>query len=395
MGIGLIGVGWMGRLHSQSYRRVNYHYPELELRPDLVIAADLVAERAKLASDEFGYTEWTKEWRKVVTHPGVDAVSITAPNYLHKEIALAAAENGKHFWIEKPLGRNRDETAAIAGAARSAGIVTAVGFNYRHAPAVQWARELVRTGQIGRVNHVRGIFFNGYAADPRGALSWRFQRSLGGSGALGDLMSHTVDLLQHIVGPISSVTSLKTTVITERPELPMGVGTHFMIVEDGELRAVENEDYVGTLVRFECGAVGTCEASRVTVGPQCQIAFDIYGSEGAVSWDFERMNELRACIGPPGPNNGYRTLLAGPGHGDYARFQPGPGIAMSYDDLKVVEAELYLKSIATGEQVGASVADALRAAEVLEAAERAAVSATWESVSTDEASSRSGTGNEL
>lgn len=380
IGVGLVGVGWMGRLHSQSYRRVNYHYPELSLRPKLVIAADLVKERAQLAADEFGYEEWTDEWQRVVSHPDVDLVSITVPNYLHREVAEAAALNGKHFWIEKPAGRDLDETTAIASAACAAQVFTAVGFNYRYVPAIQRARELVRTGQVGRVNHARGVFFNGYGADPRGALSWRFRRSLGGSGALGDLMSHTVDMLQYILGPVESVSGLTSMAIRQRPKLPMGVGTHFAIVENGELLQVENEDYVAALVKFGSGTVGTCEASRISVGPQCQLAFDIYGTEGAVSWDFERMNELRACIGPAGPDRGYTRLLATPGYGDYLHFQPGPAIAMSYDDLKVVEAERFLRSIATGRQLGAGVLSALSTAEVLAAIERAAKSGLWEPV---------------
>lgn len=393
IGVGLVGVGWMGRLHSQSYRRVNYHYPELSLEPNLVIAADLVRDRARLAADEFGYEEWTDEWQRVVSHPKVDLVSIAAPNYLHREVAEAAASNGKHFWIEKPVGRNLDETSAIAGAACAAQVFTAVGFNYRYVPAVQRARELVQSGQVGRVNNARGIFFNVYGADPHGALSWRFRRSLGGSGALGDLMSHTVDLLQYMLGPVESVSGLATTVIQQRPKPPMGVGTHFSIVENGELLQVENEDYVAALLKFGSGSVGTCEASRVSVGPQCQLAFDIYGSKGAVSWDFERMNELRACIGAAGPDRGYTTLLATPGYGEYLRFQPGPAIAMSYDDLKVVEAEQFLKSIATGQQLGASVLSALSTAEVLAAIEQAAASGSWEPVGRSDLYSAVGGGN--
>lgn len=393
VGVGLVGVGWMGRLHSQSYRRVNYHYPELSLQPKLVIAADLVKDRAQLAANMFGYEEWTDEWQRVVTHPDVDVVSIAVPNYLHREVAEAAASNGKHFWIEKPVGRNLDETTAIASAACAAQVFTAVGFNYRYVPAVQRARELVRSGEIGRVNHARGVFFNGYGADPRGALSWRFRRSLGGSGALGDLLSHTVDLLQYILGPVESVSGLSSTAIRQRPKLPMGVATHFAIIENGELLAVENEDYVAALLKFPNDTVGTCEASRISVGPQCQLAFDIYGTEGAVSWDFERMNELQACIRPTGPDRGYTTLFAAPGYGDYLRFQPGPAIAMSYDDLKVVEAERFLSSIATGQQFGASVLSALSTAEVLAAVERAAASSSWEPVTRRDAFSEVGDGN--
>jgi predicted dehydrogenase len=380
VGIGLISVGWMGRLHSQSYRRVNYHFPDLSLEPQLIIAADTAPERVDFATRALGYAEGTEDWRKVLAHPGVEAVSITAPNYLHHELSVAAAQSGKHFWVEKPVGRNPGETAAIKTAAESAGVMTAVGFNYRHAPAVQRAYQLIRSGSIGRVVHARGIFLNDYAADPRGALSWRFQRGLSGYGVVGDLLSHVVDLLQYLIGDVTAVSSLMTTAIPERPVLPMGVADHFAVLEGGEMGPVENEDYVGGLLRFREGAVGVCEASRVTVGPRCQIGFDIFCTDGAVSWDFERMNEVRVCIGRSGEDHGYRTVLAGPGMGEYAHFQPGPAISMSYDDLKVIEALLFLKSIATGTQFGASVADALATAQVLDALTRSAETGRWAEV---------------
>jgi predicted dehydrogenase len=380
IGIGMISVGWMGRLHSQCYKRVNYHFPQLALQPRLVIAADTSSERVQFATDELGYAEGTDDWKEVLSHPGVDAVSITAPNYLHREMGVAAAESSKHFWVEKPVGRNSLETADIREAAKQAGVMTAVGFNYRHAPAVQKACELVRGGDIGRVVHARGMFLNDYASDPRGALSWRFQRELSGYGVTGDLLSHVVDLLQYVIGDIAEVSSLMATTIGERPVLPMGVGDHFAVIEGGEMGPVENEDYVGALVRFGEGAVGVCEASRVTVGPRCQIGFDIFCTDGAVSWDFERMNELRVCVGRSNREHGYRTVLAGPGMGAYVHFQPGPAISMSYDDLKVVEAMLFLRSIAEGRQHGASVADAMATAEVLTAIGRSAASGRWEPV---------------
>ena len=378
IGIGMISLGWMGRLHSQCYKRVNYHFPSLALQPHLVIAADTAPERVLFAKDELGYAEVTEDWREVLNHPGVEAVSITAPNYLHREMAVAAAESGKHFWVEKPVGRNSLETADIQEAAKQAGVMTAVGFNYRHVPGVQRACELVRSGTLGRVVHARGIFLNDHASDPRGALSWRFQRELSGYGVTGDLLSHVVDLLQYIIGDIAEVSSLMATTIAERPVLPMGVGDHFAVIEGGEMGPVENEDYVGALLRFGEGAVGVCEASRVTVGPRCQIGFDIFCTDGAVSWDFERMNEIQVCIGKGDQDHGYRRVLAGPGMGAYAHFQPGPAISMSYDDLKVIEAMLFLRSIAEGSQHGASVADALATAEVLAAIGRSAESGRWE-----------------
>jgi predicted dehydrogenase len=380
IGIGLLSVGWMGRVHSQAYRRVNYHYPDLPVRPRLVAAADAAADRARLAVDALGYAGWTDDWRAVVADPAVDAVSITAPNHLHREMALAAARHGKHFWIEKPVGRDVTETVDIARAAADAGVRTAVGFNYRYAPAVAHARDLVRDGRLGRITHVRGWFLNDYAADPRAAFNWRFDRALAGSGALGDLMSHAVDLLHYLVGPIAEVSALTSTVIATRPA-PAGTGTHFDSASTSASTVpVGNEDYAGALLRFAGGAVGVCEASRVTVGPRCGLGFDLHGTDGAVSWDFERPGEVRVCLGRSGPDHGYTTVLVGPEHGDYARFQPGPAIAMGYDDLKVVEAARFLRSIATGTQTAATTVDALAAAEVLAAMERAAGSGRWERV---------------
>jgi predicted dehydrogenase len=157
-------------------------------------------------------------------------------------------------------------------------------------------------GDLGRITNVRAVFFNGYASEPKGALSWRLVRDLAGSGALGDLLSHVIDLVQYLLGPISEVTALTSTVYTERPILPMGSGTHFAVIEDGELGSVENDDYAAALVRFApdsraAGAVGTLEASRVIVGPQCGIGFEIYGTEGSATWNFEQMNELRHLPG--------------------------------------------------------------------------------------------------
>ena len=190
-------------------------------------------------------------------------------------------------------------------------------------------RELIANGDLGRITNVRAVFFNGYASEPKGALSWRFKKDLAGSGALGDLLSHVVDLVQYVVGPITDVTALLSTVHQQRPILPMGSGTHFAVIENGELGDVENDDYAGALVRFAAdspaaGAVGTLEASRVIVGPQCGLGFEIYGTEGSASWNFERMNELQLAIGRSGPNQGYTTVLGNQSQGDYAALPARP-----------------------------------------------------------------------
>jgi predicted dehydrogenase len=385
VGVGLISVGWMGKLHSRAYRALPTVYPELRLRPRLVHAADTAADRVTYARDVLGYAKGSADYRAVLADPDVDVVSICAPNVLHREIGLAAAEAGKHFWIEKPVGRDARETGEVAAAARKAGIVTSIGYNYRHAPAVEHVRELVAQGALGRITNVRAAFFTGYASEPKGALSWRFKRDLAGSGALGDLLSHVVDLVSYLIGPITEVSALTSTVYAERPILPMGSGTHFAVIEDGELGPVENDDYAATLARFAPtaqgpGAVGTLEASRTIVGPQCGLGFELYGTDGSAVWNFEQMNELRICLGRGGPHQGYTTVLGNPHLGDYASFQPGPGIAMGYDDLKVIEAKKFLVAVTGGERRNSTVEDAHAVAEVIAAAGASATSGTWQAV---------------
>jgi len=384
-GIGLISVGWMGKLHSRAYQAIPLVYPELKIQPRFVRAADTAADRAGYARDVLGYARASTDYRDVLADPDVDVVSICAPNMLHREIGVAAARAGKPFWIEKPVGRDAAEAAAVAAAARAAGVVTSIGYNYRHVPAVERVRELIAAGRLGRITNVRAVFFNSYAAEPNGALSWRFRREEAGSGALGDLLSHVVDLMQYVVAPITEVSSLLSTVYAQRPVLPMGSATHFAVIEDGELGEVENDDYVAALIRFgaashAAGAVGTLEASRVSVGPQCALGFEIYGTDGSAAWNFEQMNELRLCLGRSGADHGYTTVLGNSAMGEYARFQPGPGNSMSYDDLKVIEAKKFLVAVAGGEQRNSTIAEAHADAEVIAAAAASARDGAWHAV---------------
>jgi predicted dehydrogenase len=385
IGVGLISVGWMGKLHTRAYQALPSVYPDLKLRPRLVHAADTAADRAAYARDVLGYAKATGDYREVLADPDVDVVSICAPTGLHREIGVAAAEAGKPFWIEKPVGRDAHETALVAEAASKAGVVTTIGYNYRHAPAVERVRELVGSGELGRITNVRAVFFSGYASEPKGALSWRFRRDLAGTGALGDLLSHVVDLVQYVVGPIAEISALTSTVYAQRPILPMGSGTHFAVIEDGELGDVENDDYAATLVRFAAGspgegAVGTLEASRIIVGPQCGLGFEIYGTDGSAAWNFEQMNELRLCVGRGGPHAGYTTVLGNPHLGDYGYFQPGPGNSMGYDDLKVIEAKKFLVAVTGGERRNSTIEEAQHVAEVISSAAASAETGTWQTV---------------
>lgn len=383
IGVGLISVGWMGQLHSRAYSNLRYAYPDLKIRPRLVHAADPAPARAREALEILGYERASADYAAVLADPEVDVVSICAPNFLHAEIGIAAAKAGKHFWIEKPVGRGEEETRAVAEAAAEVGVVSSIGFNYRHAPAIEYLRELVAAGTLGRITNVRGQMFADYSADPRGALSWRFVRGLAGTGVLGDLMGHLVDLVQYTLGPIAEVNAVTSTVYTERPELPMGTGTHFAVIEGGDMKPVENEDYAGMLVRLSedataAGAVGTLEASRVAVGPRASYGIEVYGTEGSAHWDFERLNELHVSGGLGAEYPGYTRVMAHAGMGDFGRFQPGAGTSMGYDDLKVIEAQKFLQAVLGREQRNSNIQDALSAAQVVMAAERSAEGCSWE-----------------
>jgi predicted dehydrogenase len=454
LGIGVVGFGWMGRVHTQAYARVRHHYPAA-VRPVLIAVADEVPGRADAAAAQFGFETATRDWRTLLDDPRIDAVSITAPNFLHREMGVAFAEAGKHIWIEKPVGltaadaraiaqarANRaadgevraltgdahaaadhprsaaasapgdaasagddagpnagcagsrstadrvrpadgdagapaDRARSVAGDARAVGgdVQVSVGFNYRNAPAVEKARELVRAGAIGRVTHARVRLFSDYAAHPDGALSWRFERARGGNGVLGDLGAHGVDLVRYLLGEIDALVADTAVFVPERPRPAGATAGHQR--GSGAPGPVENDDYFSSLLRMASGARVVLEASRVAVGEQNAYGFELHGTAGAIFWDFRRMGELGIAGGPDIQDEPVRTVFVGPRDGDYAAFQPGAGTAMSYDDLKVIEAYRFLRSVETGTPHGATLTDAIASAEALDAATRSAATGAW------------------
>jgi len=380
LGVAVAGFGWMGRVHTQAYARVLHHFPQLTVAPRLVAVADEVPGRAEEAAAQFGFAGATRDWRELAADPSVQAVSIAAPNFLHREIGVAMAQAGKHIWIEKPVGLTTADATAVADAVAAAGVQSAVGFNYRNAPAVSAARDLINSGELGSITHARIRLFSDYAAHPEGALSWRFERERGGSGVLGDLASHAVDLARYLLGDITSLVSDTATFLTERAR-PTGATSGHARATGGELGPVENEDYVSSLLRFASGAPATLEASRVAVGDQNNYGFEIHGTKGAVFWDFRRMGELGVSVGTAYQDQSVSTVYVGPTHGDYAAFQPGSASSMSYDDLKVIEAYNFLRSIAEGRPYGSTLADAVRSAAALDAMSESAATGQWVTLS--------------
>jgi predicted dehydrogenase len=378
--VGIVGFGWMGQVHARAYARLRQHHPAATLAPVLVAVADNAADtRLANAVAAYGFSAVHTDWPELVARDDLDLVSVTGPNFLHRDVAVAAAKAGKHVWVEKPAGRNADETRQIRDAVRAGGVQSAAGFNYRNVPAVERARQLIGDGRLGAVEHVTIRLLSDYAAHPDAGLTWRFLNEWAGSGVLGDLVSHGIDLGRHLAGEITELVSDRATFIGSRPLVGAAVDRSTRVT-GGARGVVENEDYVSVLLRFGSGARGVLESSRVAVGEQCTYGVEVHGERGALAWDFRRMGELRVALEQDFTDAAYATLYCRPGDGELGAFQPASGIAMGFDDLKVVELHRLVTSIATGQPVGATIDDAVRAAELVEAIADSADRRAWVTV---------------
>ncbi len=379
IGLAVVGFGWMGQAHARSYLRLPTLFEDRVYDPQLVVCSDTVEARGQAATSAFGFLEATEDWRPAVEHPDVDAVIVCAPNMLHESLVTAAAAAGKHVFCEKPVGGTPAQTARIEQACRRAGIVTGVGYNYRFAPLVLYARELIAAGELGQITNYRGRFFSMYGADPLGLLSWRFLIDQAGHGATTDILSHAVDLALMLNGPITRVVGTGETFITERP-LPSASGTHYDRGKpDDPTGAVTNEDYFGALAVFANGSQGIFEASRAIVGPQSQMAFDIYGAEGALSWNHETLNELQVFRSSD-PQQGYTTVRASDRHPFHGAFVPGDANSIGFEDMVAIQDHEFLNAIAEGRPHSAGMEQALSCVSVQSAMLKSWETGAWEDV---------------
>ncbi len=379
LGIAVVGFGWMGQAHSRSYLRLPTLFEDRPYDVDLVICSDNMEARLDIAESDFGFRETTDDWRPAVEHPDVDAVIICAPNMLHEPLAIAAATAGKNVFCEKPVGGTPGQTARIEQACRRAGIVTGVGYNYRFAPLVLYAQELIAAGELGQITNYRGRFFSMYGADPMGLLSWRFLIDQAGHGATTDILSHAVDLALMLNGPITRVVGIGETFIKERP-LPSGAGTHYDRGNPGDPSGeVTNEDYFGALAVFANGSHGMLEASRAIIGPQSQMAFDVYGTEGALSWNHETLNELH-LFRASDPQQGYTTVRASDRHPFHGAFVPGDANSIGFEDMVAIQDHEFLASVAEGRPHSAGMEQALACVSVQAAMLKSWETGAWEDV---------------
>jgi predicted dehydrogenase len=380
LGIGVIGFGWLGQAHSRSLLRIPTLFAERTYDPVLVACSDALPARVQEAVASFGFKRGSRDWRAVIADTDVDIVFIAAPNMLHVELVQATAQAGKAVFCEKPVGGRPEHVLIAARAARKNRVISGVGYNYRWAPLVRYARELIAAGELGKITNYRGRFFSMYGADPLGVNSWRFQFDEGGYGVTSDLLSHAVDLAHMLLGPITRVVGTIETFIRQRPQ-PAGAGTHYGrgAAEDPR-RPVTNEDYAGMLVEFESGARGTFEASRTLMGPESQMAFDAYGTRGAVGWNLERLNELQLYRAAGDRGTGYTTVLGGDRFGHHAAFVPGSGNAIGFEDLVAIEDHEFCLAVADGRPFEPGFEQALAWAGVQAALLRSVQSGHWEDV---------------
>ncbi len=331
--IGLIGTGYMGKAHAIAYRNamaafgISPHQMQCEMLAEVDEA--LAAQKA----GEFGFNRSTGDWKELVNDPNVDLVDICAPNFLHKEMALAAIAAGKHVYSEKPLALNAEDAREMTEAAEKANVKTLVGFNYIKNPTLQFAKQLIARGDIGDVVHFRGIFNEDYLADASLPFSWRLQKQYAGTGALNDLASHLVNLAIHLVAPITSLCADLKVVNKTRP----------LADDASQSGEVENDDQAHMLVRFANGAQGTLEASRIAWGRKNGLSFEITGTKGSLIFDQETLSELSLYIADDNAQQqGFKRILVGPEHPDYQAFCVSAGHGLGFNDIKAVEVrDLY------------------------------------------------------
>ena len=302
------------------------------------INSELAAEKAI----ELGFNRSTGDWLELVNDPNIDVVDICSPNYLHKEMALAAIAAGKHVYSEKPLALNAKDALEMTLAAEKAGVKTLVGFNYAKNPASQLAKEIIANGEIGDIVHFRGTHNEDYLADPNTPFSWRLKREYSGSGTLGDMGSHIINMAQYLVGDISAVNGDLQTVITQRP-IPG---------KPGEFGIVENEDQAHAMIRFTNGAIGTIESSRIACGRKMGLTYEVTGTKGTIVFDQERLAELKLFIrGENTAREGFKTILVGPEHPNYKHFCISAGHGLGYNDQKIVEVRDLIEGIANDSKI--------------------------------------------
>ena len=377
--VGLIGAGFMGKAHSLAYASMPMFFWPPPCVPRRRMLAEVDAGLARDAAARFGFETSTGDWRELVESDDIDLVDISVPNDAHAEIAIAAAQAGKHIICEKPLARTLEEARAMYEAVSAAGVVNMVAFSYRRTPAVAYAQQLIASGALGRIRNFRGTYLQDWSNDPDLPLSWRFQRAVAGSGALGDIATHVIDLARYLVGEIIGVSAQMQTYIRNRP---VSEGADQLAgarkLTDAPRAEVDVDDEVMTLLRFDGGAVGSLEASRHAHGRKNYLTFEVHGDAGSLVFDYERRDELQVYLAEDAEDRrGFRTVFTGPAHPYGAALWPIPALGIGYGETKIIECYELMRAIAGDGDGAPDFGDGYQIARVCEAITESAESGGW------------------
>ncbi len=361
IGVGMLGYAFMGKAHSNAFRKIAYMTWPPPLVPRLVAIAGRNEEAVAAAAQRYGYERWTTDWRDLVADDRIGLFDNGGPNSLHAEPTIAAAEAGKHVLCEKPLGRTADESYEIWQRVAATGVKHLCAFNYRFVPAVRLAREMIEAGELGEIRHFRGRYLQDWGDDPS-LDTWRFHPDEAGSGALGDLGAHVVDLARFLVGEVATVSALVKTFLPGR----------------------QVDDAIEAAVAFEGGAVGTIESTRLALGRRNAFQWEINGQKASLAFDMERLNELQVFRADGDRARGFKTVLVTEADHPFSEFWWPPGHIIGWGDTFVHEIYHLLRAIAEDCEIapyGATFEDGYRAAEVCDAIVRSSETGTREQVS--------------
>jgi predicted dehydrogenase len=367
--VALIGYAFMGRAHSNAWRQVSRFFSP-RLTPRLKVICGRDRKNVQAAAATLGWEESATDWREVIARPDIHIVDVSTPGDSHAKIAIAAAQAGKAVFCEKPLANTVKEAKAMVAAVKKAGVVNMICHNYRRAPAVMLARELVASGKLGQIYHYRGTYLQDWIVDPALPLLWRFQKEKAGSGALGDILSHSLDLGRFVLGSeVTEVAGALETFIKRRPLLDDPKKKGRVTVDDAAL----------SLVRFANGAIGSIEGTRLAPGRKNYNRFEVNGSKGSIAFNLERMNELEYYSREDeGSVQGFRDILVTePGHHAFVKGWWPPGHIIGYEHTFTHTVFDFLQAVASGKRVRPDFEDGLRNQVVLDAIERAARSRRW------------------
>jgi len=375
--IGMVGYAFMGRAHSNAYRQMPRFFPEIGAVPVMKAICGRNKEKVKAAAEQLGWESYETNWRKLVARDDIDVVDISSPGNTHAEIAIAAAQAGKIVFCEKPLANTLAEAKQMLRAVERAGVKHMICFNYRKVPAVTLARDLVHQGAIGKVYHWRGTYLQDWIVDPNFPLVWRLQKPLAGSGALGDIAAHNIDLARFIVGEITHVCGHLETFIKKRPKLG-AAGPGLTAKAKREMGTVTVDDAAIMLLRFANGAIGTIEATRMAPGRKNYNAFEVNGSKGSIVFNLERLDELQVYLrDDPAYLQGFRTIMVTDSSHPYvSAWWPG-GHIIGYEHSFVHAVRDLMEAIVKNQMPSPNFYDGVACQKVLDAVERSHKSEGW------------------